>query len=173
MKCLFCLLYINLFFQIVGPIHLWMCLIPSSNHKASLDTPPLPFLSLQTFFGNTCLYSRSPFLCLTFTLYPNFWPYSLRKPLCLNSEVPKVFGIVGYFPERLFSPPWLQWYPILLCSSRFSGSSLSVSIAGNNRFPHGSFCNLSLYNFLSALGFSDHSVQMTHTFHKPSLSCKW
>lgn len=137
-----------------------MCLIPPSNDKASLDTPPSPFISLQTFFGNTCLYSRSPFLCLTFTLYTNFWAYSLPKPLCLNSEVPKVFGIVGYFPERLFS-------------SRFSGSSLSVSIAGNNRFPHGSFCNFSLYSFLSALGFSDHSVQMTHTFHKPSWSCKW
>lgn len=53
------------------------------NSKTSLDTSQLPLTS-PCFFGKTCLCARSPFLCLTLTLYPTFWPYSLPDH-CLNS----------------------------------------------------------------------------------------
>lgn len=112
--------------------------------------------------------------------------YSLPKPLCPNWGARKVptsillspmdifeslllfhlsagFSTVDHFFLKCFSSP-LGFNDIVFCwdSSCFSGHSLSVSIAGNNGFPHGSVYSLSLCNFLHALGFRDHSVQMTH-----------
>lgn len=111
------------------------------NNKPPLTLPNPHFPLLSKLFGKTCLCSLPPLLHLTCILYPTlsgFCPYSFPKPFCLNSlryqrdsrfHIAKFIGhlwvfIIHFFRsiwycwslclERLFSPPWLQWYHILL-----------------------------------------------------------
>lgn len=111
------------------------------NNKPPLTLPNPHSPLLSTLLGRTCLYLLPPFLHLPCALYPTlsgFCPYSLPKPFCLNSvrypkdnrlRIARFIGhlwvfIIHFFRsiwhcwplclERLLSPPWLQWYHILL-----------------------------------------------------------